>query len=117
MIDFNMSKLLNRTKSEYTITRTSKTIVKGVSKSTGSTTFTTSMTVTNAKKEDYIALDIGNSRSQVLKIRILNEESNQLEIGDKFYFKGRNYEITRDRPYAEGMTDFSIFYAFIEVVR
>lgn len=116
MINFNMSSLLNQTKAEYEITRTSKAIVKGVSTSTGNTTFTTNMTVTNAKKDDLITLGMGNTTKLGVKVRVLNSDV-AVAVGDKFNFQGNRFEITRPRPYAEGITDFKIFFAFMEVVR
>jgi hypothetical protein len=113
-MEFNMATLLDETKVGYTIYRSSQSIVSGIPVNVDSS-FTTYLTVTNAKKEDMDSVGIGNSLGGLLKIRILDKEENQIGIGDKFDFDGDRYEITRKRPYQNGLTDFRIFYAGLEV--
>lgn len=108
------SDILEELKIEYIINRISQSMEKGSPVNTEAS-FSTYMTVTNAKKEELTAMGLGDSLGSMVKVRILKSEFNQIEEGDKFTFEGDTYEITRPRPYQSGMTDFRIFYAGMEI--
>jgi len=113
MMQFKMKPLLDKTKIEYIITRSSQTLVNGMPVNSIEP-FNTYLTVTNAKKEDMDSIGTGNHLGSLLKVRILIEEINQIKLGDKFEFDNDTYEVTRKRPYQNGTADFRIFYAGLE---
>ncbi len=111
MLDFNIASLLRETEINYTISRQSSTVVRGVVKRDVAITFDLKMTVTSAKKEDVISENFSEKDISLLKVRVLNEEGKALDYDDSFEYGGDTYKITRIRPYQEGITDFKIYYA------
>jgi len=79
------------------------------------TTLSTRFMVTTANKSDYKLFNMGSLTFQLIKIRQMKDETNQIKLGDTFQFNDYNFKIVREKLYSSETLNFKVWYATTEV--
>lgn len=112
---FNFEKLISKNTSKISVSRKSTgEVVDGEWVQGLIRLYQMNLLITTTRKEDLQYLNVGQTTKQIIKIRQLKTDLNQIQLNDTFEWRGYKFRVNKEKLYSDDFSDFKTFYAITE---